>query len=356
MKAFNSDMLRITRQLRGLGQTALAKEAGLAQGTVSKIEGGILEPSEDIIAKLAKVLDFPLSIYFEQYQAFGLPVSVHPMYRKNANIAKKAMDQLEAELNLRIFNTGKLIQAVDFLEDLPLPSLDVDSYGGPEAIASLVRKTWLIPNGPLKNLVGYLERAGCLVFFCDFGNEGVSGVTVRPPGTPPYIFIDKNMPADRQRFTLAHELGHIIMHKVPSPDMENEANIFASCLLVPTKDIKPYLTGKLNLAKFAELKLVWRVSMAALLYAADRASALSPSQLRYLRIQMSQLGYKTKEPAELDFKKEEPTVINELFEYYLKDLEYKSSDILKLLHISENDLVHYYGINMDKKPKLEIVD
>ncbi|MFX5225882.1 ImmA/IrrE family metallo-endopeptidase, partial [Acinetobacter baumannii] len=98
----------------------------------------------------------------------------------------------------------------------------------------------------------------------------VSGVTIKVPGLNPCIFIDKNMPSDRQRFTLAHELGHAIMHKLPSENMEDEANRFASALLMPSKDIRPYLTGKITLEKLATLKLVWKVSMNALLKTAER--------------------------------------------------------------------------------------
>ncbi|MBK7012326.1 MAG: ImmA/IrrE family metallo-endopeptidase [Xanthomonadales bacterium] len=42
------------------------------------------------------------------------------------------------------------------------------------------------------------------------------------------IFINKDVPGDRWRFTLAHELAHLVMHDIPKPDMEDEADEFAS--------------------------------------------------------------------------------------------------------------------------------
>lgn len=346
---FNPDLLRILRQYRGFGQTNLAKETSISQGTLSKLEAGLLEPNEEIITKLSKALNFPESIFFESYKPFGLPLSVHPMYRKNASLGKKAIEQLEAEVNIRIFNSVKLIKAIEFEEDLPLPFLGLDIYETPEKVAELVRRTWLVPNGPLRNLTEYIERAGCLVFHCDFSQEGVSGVTLKVPGLNPCIFIDKNMPADRQRFTLAHELGHAIMHKIPSEDMEDEANRFASALLMPSKDIRGQLSGKITLEKLATLKMIWRVSMSSLLMTADREGLLTPSQKKYLWIQMTKLGYRTREPAELEFPKEKALTIDQIFDYYQNDLEYSINDLVNLLHTPKEDIDQLYSLNIVRK-------
>ena len=70
---FNPELLRIVRQFRGFGQTALAKMASLSQGTLSKIEAGLLEPNEEMVSNLAKVLNFP-------FQYFMRPIS-HLVYR-----------------------------------------------------------------------------------------------------------------------------------------------------------------------------------------------------------------------------------------------------------------------------------
>ncbi|MFX5998565.1 ImmA/IrrE family metallo-endopeptidase, partial [Acinetobacter baumannii] len=214
-----------------------------------------------------------------------------------------------------------------------------------------------IPNGPLKNLTDYVERAGCLVFHCDFSQEGVSGVTIKVPGLNPCIFIDKNMPSDRQRFTLAHELGHAIMHKLPSENMEDEANRFASALLMPSKDIRPYLTGKITLEKLATLKLVWKVSMNALLKTAEREGLLTPSQKKYLWIQMTKNGYRTKEPVELDFPKEKAVTIDQIFEYYREDLGYSIDELSNLLQTPKEDIDSLYSLNIvKKKPNIRILE
>lgn len=143
----------------------------------------------------------------------------------------------------------------------------MDIYETPEKVAELVRRTWLIPNGPLRNLTEYIERAGCLVFHCDFSRFRV---TLKVPGLNPCIFIDKNMPSDRQRFTLA-DIWHAIMYKIPSEDMEDEANRFASASLMPSRILEGNFLERATLGKVSHTKNdIWRVSMSSLLMTADR--------------------------------------------------------------------------------------
>ena len=74
---FNHQMLQIARQARGLSQSELAVKLDINHGYMSKLEHGLLIPADDLIEKMGKVLEFPLS-YFEQTdRIYGLPPSVH---------------------------------------------------------------------------------------------------------------------------------------------------------------------------------------------------------------------------------------------------------------------------------------
>ena len=173
---------------------------------------------------------------------------------------------------------------------------------------------------------------------CDFAALSVDGVTVSSPGLPPCIFLNRNQPADRQRFSLGHELGHIVMHRVPSPTMEDDANAFASAFLMPTPEIRPYLSGRLTIQKLAALKPVWRVSMQALLYRAMTVQAITKNQSQYLWRQISALGYRRSEPPELDFPAEEPDVLPQMIRVHLDELGYEVEELCSALHVFEDDL------------------
>ena len=335
---FNQDLLRIARQARGWSQTELSRRSGVSQANLSKLENGLIGPTDDVLDGVSEALGFPVDFFFQNDRVIGLPMSVQ--YRKRASVGQKAIERLEAELNIRILHIRRLLDAAELEPELSLPRLDVDEFGGdPERIADLVRRTWLVPTGPIRELVSWVERAGCIVVHCDFAALKVDGFTVQIPDMPPCIFLNRNMPSDRQRFSLAHELGHVVMHQVPSPEMESEADAFASGILMPARDIRPQLSGRrLTIQRLASLKPIWRVSMAALLYRATTVGALTANQGQYLWRQMSSMGYRRTEPPELDFKLEEPTVLPEIIRLHLEDLGYDLSELAEALRTNEEDL------------------
>ena len=134
------------------------------------------------------------------------------------------------------------------------------------------------------------------------------------------------------------------MHRVPSQTMEKEADAFASALLMPAKDIRPYLTGPLTIQRLASLKPEWRVLMQAILYRAGTIGAITANQSHYLWRQISRLGYRRQEPPELDFAPEEPAVLPEILRIHFEDLGYELGDLCRLLHVYEDDLLRIYPL------------
>lgn len=115
------------------------------------------------------------------------------------------------------------------------------------------------------------------------------------------------------RFTLAHELGHVIMHQKPSADMESEADRFAAEFLMPARDIRPELRP-LSLSRLVVLKQYWRVSMAALIQRAGDLKVITERQRRSLWTQMSKEGYRKVEPSPIET--ERPTVLSDILDVY----------------------------------------
>lgn len=350
---FNPEMLQLARQFRGLSQIALAKGTGITQGFLSKIENGLIEPGADTLNTLSATLSFPQSYFFNQDRVYGLPISVHA-YRKKASVPQKTLDAIQAEMNLRVIHYRKLLRSVDIAQELELPHLDVEQYGGDtEEIASLVRRTWMMPNGPVKNLIDYVERAGVLVFICDFPSGKVDGVTMAVKGMPPCIFLSKNQPADRMRFSLAHELGHLVMHRQPRPSMEDEANTFAAALLMPRRDIYFELKNA-SIKSIAALKPVWKVSMAALLVRAATLGAITTTQSSYLWRQLSSMGYRLREPSELEFPQEKAVLTAEVLELHMQELGYTHEEMMNTLGILAADYTDLYKGSTQEQPKAKL--
>lgn len=356
---FNGEMFRLARQFRGLTQKEFAEKLGAEASSVSRVENCVTQPTSEMAERAADILDLPLAFFRQPERPYGLPMSVHPMLRAKAAVAQHTIDQALAELNLRIMHVRRLLRSVEYEPVLTLPEVDLGSIGGdPEEAAALVRRTWLMPAGPVIDLVQWVERAGCFVMHAELPDAAMSGVTLRVPDIRPCIFLNKTMPADRMRHTLAHELGHLILHRYPNSEMEREADSFAAAFLMPANDIRPYFAGKrIDLRLLAALKPEWRVSMQSLLYRASTLRFVNDNQARYLWQQFSIRKMKMREPPELDIPPETPSLVAKLISLHIGKLGYTVEDLATVAALYKREFVSMYGIDepAQKRPKLRVV-
>ena len=116
--------------------------------------------------------------------------------------------------------------------------------------------------------------------------------------------------------------------------------MFASELLIPSREIKPHLV-KITIEKLAELKRYWKVSMQAILFKSyKQLSLITQNQYHYLWKQMSYLGYRKKEPVFIPVEKAK--LVREIIDLHLNDLEYSKSELSTLLNITEREFDKLY--------------
>lgn len=349
-------MLLLARQLRNLSQAEVADRSGVSQAQISKIEHSLSNPSSETVPKLATALGLPESFFYQPDRLYGLPLSVHPpMFRKKRSVSQSELERISAELNVRFLHLRRLLRAAEIDVAPRVPRLEPEENGGPEAIARLLRQVWCLPTGHIRDLTAAAEEAGIMVVPCEFGGADVDGVSLWVAGLPPCVFLNKQQPADRMRFSLAHEIGHLVMHQLPSATMEVEANLFAGELLMPRADITTQFS-RVTLARLAEMKPHWRVSMQALLVTAHRVGAVTPNQARYLWMQMSAAGYRLREPPEIDFEPEKATVMRDVVRLHLESLGYSLSDLANAVHLSEAEFAWMYDLELPtKRPPLRLI-
>ncbi len=348
----NNGLLRIARQRKGLSQGEAAERLGVPQVALSRYENAVATPPDGVIRQASLVYELPISFFQQPDSIVGAPVSVHAMWRKKHDVTAREMDQIVADINIRIMHIRRMLEAVEFVPQSSIPKLEPDEYkGNIEQIASIVRSHWLIPRGPFHNLTGAIEQAGGVVVHTSLGGSSVSGLTVSVPGLPPVIMLNSDQPADRMRFTLAHELGHLVMHKFPNPEMEKQANEFASALLMPVRDIEEAMFA-LDLARLAALKPEWKVSMQALLYRAQSRGIIANSKAKYLWQQFNINRIKMQEPPELDFEKEVPGVLSRMINLHLQTFGYTAIEFAKLLHLHDYQLSQFYDLKLSPEKQV----
>lgn len=343
MVRVNPEMIALARESRGYTQTDLANMLGLVQGRLSKIEKGLVPVSDELLSEISMHLKYKSDLFFESAANYAAGITLH---RKRASLPKRTLDKIQAHLTIRKLHIAKLLEDINFPEE-NIPSCPIKKDKTPTDIAKIVRSTWKIPRGPIDSLMPFFERAGILVVPCNLGHRYIDAVSYRVSDLPPLIFLNSSSPGDRQRFTLAHELGHLVMHKVPSECMEKEADEFASELLMPEEEIARELK-ELNMHKLWKLKPRWNVSMAALVKRAKMVGSIPANKEQYLWVQLSKSGYRLEEPVELYIEPEKPTFINKIIELNLEDCS--RIDLSNKLYLSELEFAELY-MTGEEKPK-----
>jgi Zn-dependent peptidase ImmA (M78 family) len=249
------------------------------------------------------------------------------------------LNRLHDEINIRRIQVGRLLRGVTLPHEPNIPQMDIDDYKIPEEVAKLLRAAWQLPRGPILNLIDAIERAGGIVVLCDLHTPKIDAVSQLATGLPPLLFLDRDKPMDRCRFTLAHEIGHVVMHTVPTPNAEKEADRFAAEFLMPEREITSDLKG-LTIAKAANLKLKWRVSMQALIRRAKDVRAIDNGRYGSLSVRISQLGYRKDEPNPI--KAETPKMLRGIIDLYLRDRGYSVKELSVVMLCLEDEFRREY--------------
>ncbi len=351
-KTFNPEMLILARESKGMSQSEVAGAVAVQQGTISKIESGLLPPSPDLVSAFAHEFEFPEQFFFETDRVYGFNSTVF-FHRKRQSISDRILRKLHAQMNISRMRVRKLKLSFDLKAQFRFQPMDPREYsGGVSAIARLVRQMWLLPPGPVRNLVGAIEDAGGIVIDYDFGTKQADAISEWVADSPPIFLVNTNdeIPWDRRRLTLAHELGHVIMHAVPNfpnPEMEEEANEFAAEFLMPRKEIKPSLYS-LTMAKLAELKRYWRVSMQALIERARQLKTITEYQRKLFYMNLNRNGRsRLHEPLEHEYAPERPELYRRMVKTHLHELGYSVKEIATILFFGKEQAFIDEFLNSD---------
>lgn len=348
LTTLNPDMLILARESRGFSQSELAKTIGVSQGKLSKAEKGEQSLVEEIFKKIYKILNYPEKFFLQPTPT--APVS-HYYYRKRVTIPQKVIMQMEATIKIFRRNIDSLIDSVE----LPEYKLNFTEFSirNPEELAKMVRYKLGIVKGPIGNLTNLLENSGIVIVKTDLFNDKIDGLSTISEKGAHIIFLNARMPNDRQRFSLAHELGHMLMHfdlLENDEDVETEANRFASELLLPAAEIRNELRF-LTFPKLGELKRFWNVSMKSLLYRANYLKVINQQQYRNLQINYSRKGFNQGEPIPLP--EEKTFIINEIIKLHIDELGYSEEELARILHLDKQEFKERFIFG--EKTKLKVL-
>jgi Zn-dependent peptidase ImmA (M78 family)/transcriptional regulator with XRE-family HTH domain len=345
------DLIRAAREARGVSQQHLAKLAGLTQGTVSRLETGVVAATDETLEQVAHALGYPAALFVDLDRVYELDGAM--FHRRRTTTPLTRLRQLRAQVNLMRIHISRILEMVELQTDLNFQRLDLEQYVSPEAAASALRAYWKLPLGPIDNLVATIEAAGAVVHLMRFPTATIDAAAQWPPAArAPYFFLNDEHVGERLRMTTAHEIAHMVGHLMPGDAaQEDEANRFAASFLMPPDEIRPDLEG-LTLAKAFTLKPYWKVSAAAIVRHAYTIGAIDRGRYTTLFQQLSRHGYRRVEPNPL--APESPRILHRVIDYCRTELKYTVDELAAVARLTSPEFRSLF-LQDDDRPQLRVV-
>ncbi len=346
--------LKEARESKGLKMTDLANLVGVTRQAISAFEKGLNSPSLETVFRLSTVLSIPRE-FFTNNNDSKISISSPVFFRSQQTALKKERQMSRVKLKW-------LIETFDVISEyLDLPSVDLPDFGiedfesldadDIENFAIETRKYFGLGLGPISDLTRLLENKGIPVVATDFGDR-VGAFSYRSERGDVFFVREHNSSVCRARFSLAHELGHMILHKSASVDfmedkqlfqlVESQANHFASAFLMPAETFsREFFSTKIN--ALSSLKKRWHVSMRAMIMRAHSLNLITDHQKSYAFTQMAPYG--KKEPLDDIIKGEEPSYLKKAIELLEEHSIITKCDLKDRLQLPTTVLAQFFGLN-----------
>lgn len=314
---------------RGLTKGQLASLVGVAAPTVTKWCKGDQAPEAHTFDRLATVLN----VQAEWLTRPMLQAVSPPLFRSNASALKAARAKLEARTEWVQEVASLLSEYVDY----PKVNLPRREFKDPEQIsdadieaaADECRSLWQLGRGPIQNLVLAAESAGIIVAREETEISAIEGLSSWSQilGRPIVLLSADKANGYRSRFDLAHEIGHLILHRcIPRAEerdrynqMEKQAHRFAGALLLPAETFAREVRVPTNLDNLLILKQRWGASVAAMMMRLHALGLLSDEEkLALFKRRSARWGSKA-EPGDDKWAPESPRLLRRTVELLVNE-------------------------------------
>lgn len=355
--SFDPARLTQARRLAGTTKQALGDAVGVSGAAIGQYEAGV-SPRPEILGLLARELGQPVAFF-----AMGRPIG--------------KLDVSQAHFrSLRLTRASERLKATSFVEqvwevtfalekriafpDVNVPFTDADGGMSPIEAARALRSYWEVPDGPVPNLVELMERNGIVVSVLTLRGDQDETARVDAFSTTalnrPIVVVtpERARSVYRHRFTCAHELGHLILHRelaVGDPRQEREADAFAAEFLMPRAETEPVLPTTLNLPRLGQISQQWGVSPEALVFRMQELKGASDVSVR--RAYQKLRSGNRQEASAADYPGEVPMLLTEAMKVADK-FGFSITELANELRWARERVRQVLGF-VDERPRLTLV-
>ena len=353
---FIGGRLRQAREAREVSALALANLIAKSSTAVYQYESGQHSPQPEVTRKIAEVLHVPEELFRR------------PMLREEpGTIFYRSMESALESVRTRVERRYEWLRdIVMYLRNLvELPSLNIPLFDVPaepvkfsseqiEDYAEQTRRFWNLGDEPISNVLGLLENNGVIVTREEIGGDKLDAFSEYcPDDQTPYIFLaaDKNI-ACRARFDVAHELGHLVLHRKMKkgisrgPEhklLEEQADRFAGAFLLPQKPFASDLYSA-TLDAFQIIKGKWAVSIAMQIVRSEQLGFISNEQAKRFWMNYSRRQWRKCEPLDERYEVEQPQTLRLAFELLVNERLQTRDQIRANISLSPHDIESLAGL------------
>ncbi len=304
------------RLMRGLSLQDLSDrmQNKVSRQALHKYEKDQVEPDNVMIQELSNALNVKPDYFYRD----------HPESFRDGEITFRKLSSLRKKEQNRIIETARdLLERYLELEQIigkqpgvenPIVNITISSKSDVEIAAQKLREAWNLGTDPLYNIIGLLEDQGIKVIEIE-GEDSIDGFSTWIGNSIPVIVLNqsKRDVVDRYRFTILHELGHLLLSIKDFSEKEQEklCHYFAGAMLLDKRVIEKELGLKrkrIGLQELVAIKEQYGISIQAVMYRLKELRVISEASFKSFFQFMSRTGYKKDESKLATYHGQEKTL------------------------------------------------
>jgi len=282
METIVGQRIRNSRLQKGYSLQELADKLGVSKQMISKYEQGQSMPTSEKLIAFSRLFGEKVDYFFRKPEVEIGEIS----FRKKSRFSNKRINSLKEEIRVKIENY-LYVENICNLNTVfvnPLLLVDVKTAGDVVNAVDTLRDAWNIGNDPIYNIIQLLEDKEVKVIEVEDDSSHFDGLSTVVDAKFYVVVVNKNLPIERKRFTILHELGHLLLNLSDFEEKEQEkmCHAFASEMLLAQKNVYAEFGSKRSNISLEEMKNIQKkygISIPAIVYKLTELQIITKDQL-----------------------------------------------------------------------------
>ena len=297
--------LKLARKMAGFSLQDLADALGnkVTKQALNKYEMGSMNPSGEVLMAISSTLKVRSDYFVKKNQVELGEI----LFRKKASLSKKIKESVVEKVRDYVERYLEIENIVGTIAEFknPLAKDNIATKKDVEQAAAKLRREWNLGIDPIPNIIEMLELKGIKVLLIDDVDD-IDGLAVfTSTGIPVVVVNMRNKPIERIRFTIIHELAHLLLNLAKSvvensKETEKYCHFFSSCFLVPTemllKQIGSAKRTYIRIAELISIKEYFGISIRAIVHRLKELEVITDNYYQRWVIYMSKTYGAKEEP------------------------------------------------------------